>query len=418
MDQSKEFITSAVIRSLSGEASEKERAAVRQWIDQNPENQAFYEKLRDERFLTEEFKIFVANETQAKAATWNSIAARIRENNGMSEETAGRQARVIGIKRRYGWMAAAACTLLVITGVYYFKSSRNDSPALQAGKEIAATITGIPPAGMGATLTFSDGSIVSLDTMAVGTLRGQNQATVMKSADGELKYAATGHISKGKVAFNKLTTPRGKQFKLELPDGSKVWLNAGSSIEYPVVFTDSKREVKLEGEAYFEIAHDARHPFFVKIADTTGKKNDDVTIQVLGTSFDAMAYVNESKIQATLLDGSVVLLKGSKKVRLLPGEAASTYRKNDQDLSVAKADIEKVMSWKNGMFIYNQASLPEIMRDIERWYDVEVKYEGDIPDNRFDGYVSRNNSLDKILAILSLNHVHFRVEGRVIIISK
>jgi len=418
MDQSKQYIASAVIRSLNGEASGKERAAVQKWIAQKPENGAFYEKLRDDRFLTEEFKNFVGNESQVKTDTWKIIAARIAANGRVSKNTPHHPVRVMGINRKYGWIAAAACVLVVATGVYYFTAAGNGKLATQNGKEIVATVTGIPPASMGATLTLSDGSIVALDTIAVGMLRGQNQVTLMKSGNGEIKYAMTGHQSKGKPAFNKLTTPKGKQFKLELPDGSKVWLNAGSALEYPVVFTDNKREVKLEGEAYFEIVHDARHPFLVKIADTAGKTGDDLTIQVLGTSFNAMAYANESKIQTTLLDGAVMLSKGGKTVRLLPGEAASTHWKNDQDLSVAKADIEKVMSWKNGMFIYNQAPLLEIMRDIERWYDVEVRYEGDIPDTKFDGYVSRNNSLDKILTILNLNHVHFRIEGRVIIISK
>jgi ferric-dicitrate binding protein FerR (iron transport regulator) len=259
---------------------------------------------------------------------------------------------------------------------------------------------------------------VLLDSVGSGLLRQQGQVSVVKSGSGELKYLNTGSLPNGKPAYNTLTTPKGRQFKLELPDGSKVWLNAGSTLEYPVAFTGTKREVKLEGEAYFEIEHDKEHPFFVKIPDETAKGGEELTIQVLGTSFNAMAYGDEGKIQTTLLEGAVRLSRGKRVTSMQPGEAAIITRESDADFAVGKVDVERVMSWKNGMFSYNQASLSEIMRDIARWYDVEVRYEGAVPDLKFDGYISRDNSLEKILKILELNHVGFRMEGRTIVVTK
>jgi ferric-dicitrate binding protein FerR (iron transport regulator) len=426
MDSRKEYIAAAVIRLLSGKATEKERADIREWIAQYPEPGRYDKEGQEDRFLADAYRKFVEGEARVKGEAWELIGQRLVEkglmpegelsSNGVDRSGMDRggllRARVVRMgRKKYLRVAVAACFLLMAGAAWYIGSSgKLKSKAVETMGGLAA----IQPASQGAILTLSDGSKVSLDSAGGGLLRQQGQVSVVKSGNGELKYLNTGSLPAGKLAYNKLTTPKGRQFKLELPDGSKVWLNAGSSLEYPVAFAGAKREVKLDGEAYFEIAHDKQHPFFVNIPDGRG---EDLKIQVLGTSFNAMAYGDEAKIQTTLLEGAIRLSRGKRAANIQPGEGATISRESDEEFSVRKVDVERVMSWKNGMFSYSQASLAEIMRDMARWYDVDVRYEGVVPDLKFDGYISRDNSLDKILKILELNHVVFRMEGRTIIVT-
>jgi ferric-dicitrate binding protein FerR (iron transport regulator) len=420
MDPKKEYIAAAVIRLLSGKATEKERADIRNWLAQYSEIGVHNNNKegQEDKFLAESYRKFVEAETHVKEETWELVGHKLELRGGVVRGGELRGGVVRMVRKKFLRVAVAACFLLIAAVAWYFGISGSSKTKSGMGKGPAGAVAVLSPASQGAVLTLSDGRQVLLDSVGKGLLRQQGQVSVVKSGSGELKYLNTGSLPNGKPVYNKLTTPRGRQFKLELPDGSKVWLNAGSSLEYPVAFTGTKREVKLEGEAYFEIGHDKEHPFFVKIPDETAKGGEELTIQVLGTSFNAMAYGDEGKIQTTLLEGAVRLSKGKRVTSMQPGEAAIITRESDADFAVGKVDVERVMSWKNGMFSYSQASLSEIMRDIARWYDVEVRYEGAVPDLRFDGYISRNNSLDKILKILELNHVGFRMEGRTIVVTK
>lgn len=420
MDSRKEYIAAAVIRLLSGKATEKEREDIREWFSQYPELSRNNKEGQEEKVLADAYRKYVEAETRVKGETWDLIGRRLVGKGALPEselssggELRGRVVRMG--RKKYLRVAVAACFLLMAGAAWYIGSSGNlKSKAVETVGGLAA----IQPASQGAILTLSDGSRVSLDSAGGGLLRQQGQVSVVKSGNGELKYLnAAGSLPVGKPAYNKLTTPKGRQFKLELPDGSKVWLNAGSSLEYPVAFAGTKREVKLEGEAYFEIVHDKQHPFFVNIPDGRASSGEDLTIQVLGTSFNAMAYDDEAKIQTTLLEGAIRLSRGKRATNVRPGEGATITRESDEEFSVRKVDVERVLSWKNGMFSYTQASLAAIMRDIARWYDVDVRYEGVVPDLKFDGYISRDNSLDKMLKILELNHVAFRMEGRTIIVT-
>lgn len=398
MDSRKEYIAAAVIRLLSGKATEKEREDIREWMSQYAELSGFN---MEDKFLADAYRKIVEAETHVKEEVWELVGTRLADK--------GRVVRMG--RKRYLRVAVAACFILMAGAAWYIGSSGNRKPKTV---ETVGGLAAIQPASQGAILTLSDGSKVALDSAGGGLLRQQGQVSVVKSGNGELKYLNKGTLPVGKLAYNKLTTPKGRQFKLELPDGSKVWLNAGSSLEYPVAYNGAKREVKLEGEAYFEIVHDKQHPFFVNISGS----GEDLTIQVLGTSFNAMAYGDEAKIQTTLLEGAIRLSRGKRATNVQPGEGATISRESDAEFSVRKVDVDRVMSWKNGMFSYSQASLAEIMRDMARWYDVDVRYEGAVPDLKFDGYISRDNSLDKILKILELNHVGFRMEGRTIIVTK
>jgi ferric-dicitrate binding protein FerR (iron transport regulator) len=259
-----------------------------------------------------------------------------------------------------------------------------------------------------ALLTLSDGSSITLDSAHNGVLARQGNASVTKSGDGALAY---GQVQGGKAAvvYNTLTTPRGGQYRLVLPDGSQVWLNAASSILYPTAFTGSERSVTITGEAYFEIAPDAAMPFQVRVNAPQGQKD----ITVLGTHFNVKAYNDEKTITTTLLEGSVQLAG----TVLKPGEQGQW--RSDGTMSVdPHANIEEAVAWKNGLFHFEGADLAEVMRQISRWYDVEVVFRGKVPDAKFEGEITRNSNLTEVFKILQLSNVHFTVEDKKVIVEQ
>jgi ferric-dicitrate binding protein FerR (iron transport regulator) len=208
--------------------------------------------------------------------------------------------------------------------------------------------------------------------------------------------------TKNEILYNTMSTPRGRQFEITLPDGTHVWLNAASSIRYPTVFAGNERKVELDGEAYFEVTKNAKQPFIVRA-------RNKATIEVLGTSFNISAYENEKSLNTTLLDGSVKV-NGT---ILKPGQQA---RVTDAVRVTDHADIDKVMAWQRGFFNFEGATLEEVMQQLERWYDIDVEYEQGIPDIEFGGEMSRNMSLNGVLVALEKSGIHYRLEGRKLIV--
>jgi ferric-dicitrate binding protein FerR (iron transport regulator) len=228
--------------------------------------------------------------------------------------------------------------------------------------------------------------------------------------NGELKYNADGSAVNA-VAYNTITTPKGRQFQMTLPDGTRVWLNAGSSLRFPTVFVGNERKVEVTGEGYFEVAKNAAKPFRVSI-------NNETEIEVLGTHFNVNSYSNETSIKTTLLEGSVRVktqVAGKKsEVIIAPGQQAQLTAGN---LKVANnVDLSEVMAWKNGVFNFHNATLEEVMRELERWYDINVVYEKGVPQIEFVGKMGRDLSLAKVLRGLEMSEVHFRLEGRTLIV--
>ena len=303
--------------------------------------------------------------------------------------------------RRRGLLAAASVIFLVAIAAYLWTGSKENAlPAAAVAKTVDRA-----PGKSGATLTLGDGTQVSLDTIANATVALQG-GVVARVKDGALIYEGTAE----QTVYNTMTTPNGRQFLLVLPDGSRVWLNAASAIRYPTVFSGKERSVDITGEAYFEVAKNTQMPFRVRV-------NSKMEVEVLGTSFNINAYENEEDIRTTLLEGSVRIVNpdtpesspGQPPLILTAGQQAKTN--GSQSTVINKADIGKAVAWKNGFFDFENASLDEVMRQLERWYDIEVIYENGVPDFIFFGRISRDTRLSGLIKGLKASKVHFRMEG-------
>lgn len=306
---------------------------------------------------------------------------------------------VISLFRRRWLRVAAAVLVAVIAGGYFLLKQPSASKheiivQTEATKHIA-------PGGNKATLTLADGTVVVLDTAQKGGLTRQGNTDVIKLADGQIEYNERGN-SKA-VVYNIITTPRGGQYQLALADGSKVWLNAASSLRFPVAFTGAGRQVELTGEAYFEVVHNPSMPFRVKVP---GKQE----VEVLGTHFNINSYIDEAEVNTTLLEGSVkVLSESGQKVILQPGEQAQL----SENIKVkTNVDTDEVVAWKTGWFNFNRMDVAAIMRQVSRWYDLDVVFEGNTAKRSFSGIVSRNNNVSEVLRIMEKAGVKFRIEGR------
>lgn len=334
--------------------------------------------------------------------------------NILSVDTTGpaaaSQAPRIHLWRRWGW--AAAAILLLATGTAFLWMHRQQPVKPDSRRPLAIT-TDIMPGKTGAVLTLSDGRQLVLDTLPEGVVATQNGSRVVLKK-GQLVYDMTGQIAAA-VAYNTMTTPKGRQFHMLLPDGSGVWLNAASSITYPTVFTGGERQVAITGEAYFEVAKNTTMPFRVKV-------NKHAEMDVLGTSFNVNAYPEEVSIHTTLLEGAVwvnknnpagngVLLKPGQQARIVPEANGETVMVYDN------VDTDKVIAWKNGLFNFEDASLDEVLRQVGRWYDVEIVYEKGIPRIEFGGKLNRNKTLSAVIQALGDAGVHCRLEGRTLIIK-
>lgn len=302
-----------------------------------------------------------------------------------------------------GW-AAAAAVVLALGALYLLTARRTATKPLAAGP--LQQQHDILPGGNKALLTLANGSTIALDSIAAGDLALQGAARVMKSDSNRLTY----HAVKGNAgpAYNTLTTPRGGQYALTLADGSRVWLNAGSSIRFPTAFTGNERKVEITGEAYFEIAADARHIFRVYV--------NGIQVEVLGTSFNIMAYNDEAAVKTTLLNGAVRIVHKGAPLQLKPGQQAQVLP-NGQAKLVPAADVQEAIAWRSNLFWFNNADMPSVMRQVARWYNVDVVIRGSIPWH-FTGSIPRNVNVSKVFEILQeAGNIHFDIRDGKIIVS-
>lgn len=346
----------------------------------------------------------------AKEAVWNAIISTSEKN--------AKQPIIINVNR-WLWSAASVILILVIGGIMWWQYAGNSNLSLAGGTK---KLYEIPPGKNGAILTLTDGKQVVLDSMGNGLIASQNGSQVVLKS-GSLIYNTT-EMSSADVAYNTMTTPKGRQFNLTLPDGTGVWLNAASAIKYPTSFNGKERKVEIHGEVYFEVARNEKMPFKVKV-------NKDLEVEVLGTHFNINAYNEDACIKTTLLEGSVRLLVDPSNsslasshlskptIVLKPGQQAQ-ITSVDPPKIITDVDMTNVMAWKNGLFDFEDVGLQEVMRQLSRWYDIEVVYNGRVPDIQFGGKMSRNITLSGVLKILEKTGVHFRMEEgrRLIVLSE
>lgn len=305
------------------------------------------------------------------------------------------------------WAAAAVLICSLFT-VFYFSRQPENRVVKNAARHPAGDFA---PGGNQAVLTLANGSKVILDNKGNGDLAQEGGTVVSKKEDGLLAYQPAKNSSVTAVSYNTVTTPRGGQYQIILPDGSKVWLNAASSLKFPTVFSGKDRYVELKGEAYFEVTKNKSLPFIVK--------SSDQLIEVLGTHFDINNYPEEPQAKTTLLEGRVKASSGKGAVYLDPGQQAVVSKADSSgNIKVLRGiDTEESIAWKNGNFQFDNAGIETVMRQMSRWYNVDIEYSGKIPGDHFSGSFSRNMNISQAFKLLEFSGANFKIEGRKIIIK-
>ncbi len=309
-----------------------------------------------------------------------------------------------GKNKHWRWLAAASVVAILVLSKYIFFSAK---PNLAVAKTTTAPVKKdvAPPASTNAILTLANGKTIALDSIANGAIANEGAMRVEKLSNGEIVYKGKAN---GELEYNLLTVPRGSKIAtITLSDSTKVWLNSSSSLRYPVAFNGNERDVEIEGEAYFEVSHNAAMPFHVKRGETS--------VTVLGTHFNVNAYDDETSIKVTLLQGVVKVEKGSLSGLLKPGQQAQIEGKIKINNEV---DVDEVMAWKNGEFQFGEAEdIHAVMRQIARWYDVNIEYKEDVA-GHIGGTISRNENVSQVLSMLQMTGaVKFVIEDNKIVVT-
>ncbi len=365
----------------AGNATPEEEEAVKLWLFQLNRNQEL--DLSDEKLCA------------ISDQMWSVIAER--------GQVAPTKRRSVPLWASFG-IAAAIAAMVISVGIWFYRSALKERSTNQL-----VYANDIAPGKTGATLTLANGKTIRLTDAANGKLAQEAGVMITKTAEGQLIYQVKGNDPENDK-LNTLTTVKGETYQIRLPDGSSVWLNAASSLSYPLSFAgQQERRVALRGEGYFEIAKDSKHPFIVK--------TDQQEVEVLGTHFNINAYPDEAVVATTLLEGSVRLTAGSQNQMLKPGEQAI----NDRGaIRIRKANLEAVTDWKKDEFFLDKMDFRMAMRKIARWYDIEVIYNGSVPENlEAGGWIPRNSKLSAVLkSIESTGQVHFKIDGRKLYVSE
>lgn len=407
-----------MVKYLRQEISEEEGVELGKWVDASPGNKAKFEEwINDQRLIKK------MNQWEQAGMNGDAVWGKIEKILNPPVPLV----KIIFIKRH--WLKFAAAIILLI-GISFWdrvKMKPNEVSQTNIKKVLPSDIT---PGGYKARLILADGAVIVLDSAATGKL-AQQGGTVILNRNGQLVYTGSGASSFGKdeERYNTLTTSKGEIYSLTLSDGSKVWLNSASSIHYPVTFVGNERKVEITGEVYFEITHNAAKPFKVYVPSTGNRPGMET--EVLGTKFNINAYNDDTAIKTTLLEGKVKI--GSEQrtpannhngniqsVILKPGQQAQFYSSSSGNTGKAikvvnDADTEEVLAWKNGQFVFDGADLQQVMRQIERWYDVDVVFENNTktPSIHFDGQISRYSNASRVLEMLAATgSVDFKIEGR------
>lgn len=363
----------------------------------NKEETIFLEKYYD---LFETNEDLVLNDEES-----NELKTTIKNN--IYKSIAGEQpAKTVVFK--WSWLKyAAAASVVIMLSIILFLLGNPRNRADQ----MAAARHDINPGGNKAVLTLANGTKITLDDAAKGQIGEQSGISITKTADGQIVYQVADNFATSDAqTMNTISTPNGGQYTIVLSDGTKVKLNAASSLTFPSSFSGAdSRKVNLNGEAYFEVAKLEKQAFKVE----SGMQ----TVEVLGTHFNIDAYNDDKDIRTTLLEGSVKVSTASASATIVPGEQAVISRSDASKISTQQVDLDKTVSWINELFTFDGDDLKTIMRDVSRWYNVSIVYSGTIPDKKFYGEISRKSKLSEVFKILELNNVHFEITGKTITIS-
>jgi transmembrane sensor len=418
-------ITSLIEKFLEENINPEEERELNEWLAESEHNYSFFQQITDKNVLREKLKTYASTDSEA---IWQKTLHKIEGGKLVDLYPEKKTFRI-----PYGKVAAAAAIILLISaGTWYYLGQLSHNQTAKTENNESGLKSRIVPGSNKATLTLVDGSTIVLNRVQNGSLADQGRMQITKT-DGRLIYNRKPDLTgsqKEQGLYNTITTPRGGEYQITLPDGSKVWLNAASSLRFPIAFAGNERIVELTGEAYFEVnpqnqpgtskdqtvqkGKTAKTPFIVKINTPGGNRNE---VEVLGTHFNVMAYTEEGIIKTTLIEGKVKVTSGNNFETIRPGEQAKL---KEGKISVQEVDAEDVIGWTTGFIPAGGPDIDYTMRQIARWYDVNIKYQDDKkPTVSFEGKLPRAASIQNIIDLLNANKIKARLseKDRTIIIA-
>lgn len=422
--QAKE-IARLLFLEMRDELTPEERQRLNEWrYSQDKETQEFFEEITEWSHIEADLRAFYGTNSHAALSR---IKKEIAAEEAATAAAGEPQAEVTPIRtipwfRRYRVAAAivflvVASTLFMLYRVIHENRKTTIQNIPETAEERNKFKNDVAPGGDKAILTLADGSKIALNDASSGELAKQGATRVVKTSEGQVTYTSQSNLE-SLVSFNTIATPRGGQYQVLLPDGSKVWLNAASSLRFPTAFTGKERNVELTGEAYFEIANQPSMPFKVSIAGNgvTGNGSSPLQVEVLGTEFNIKAYIEDGAPKATLINGSIrATASNGRQATLHPGEQAIASHGSLQIMP--QVDTAEIVAWKEGNFSFEGTSLEETLRQLARWYDVDIRYESNKPGKPFTAKLSRENNLSDVLHVLELCGYDFDIDGRTIVVK-
>lgn len=386
-------IAGLIYRQRSGELDEAEQETLNNWLAAGEQNRQLFRELS-----SQDLEAITRNE--ADPANLQASIERVYLATGINPGPAR-----IYINKWRTWRWAAAVLFLAVAGAAGLQLAK------ERNKPLAAIHNAdVAPGSRKATLKLGNGTTIILDDAQNGVIANQGKTVIKKSGSGQLVYDASASVAT-EITYNTITTPNGGEYQVILPDGSHVWLNAASAIRFPAAFTGNTREVEINGEAYLEIVKNAKAPFIV----VSGKHS----VEVLGTKFNIQSYPKEENITTTLMQGSIRIAAGKYTKVLQPGQQSLVSSKANNNIRlVTEVNMDEVLAWRNGKFIFDDTELKTVVSQLERWYDVKIDYTG-MEDYRFNGEISRDVSLSKVLKMMELtSNIHYKINDRNIYMTK
>lgn len=379
MDQIKNIL----LKSLRDTLDTGEQAQLNEWLAENPAHRQLLDELQDPAKIASSLSIL--NQLSPEKA-WDKIRQHPVEEKAI---ISGRPSAFV---YRMRWVAAAVLLLVASVSVWYIFRPQNEL------QEKVVYTGNVMPGRDGARLRLSNGSMLTIDSLADGLIARDGSIAIYKEK-GQIVYKGIAGTAVQELVYNEIIADKGRKTSAVLPDGSFVWINAGSSVRYPLVFPGNERLITMKGEASFRAVHNTKQPFRVKVGDQV--------VEDIGTEFNINAYEDEAAIVTTMVEGAASVAASGNKVLLTAGQE-SQYTKGN--IKTGKGNIEKAIAWRNNIFSFEHADLPTVLRQFARWYNIEVKYEGVVPSETFTGEMERELTLADALDHLKRMRVRFRIE--------